>query len=75
MKTIARLALTAAALAVAGTAFATPFDSADQARREQNREEVLAKHGVSPAAYRSGDYRPVEEESPFDFSNQVMPGR
>jgi hypothetical protein len=61
MKSIARLALTAAAFAAASTAFAAPFDSADQARRERNREEVLIKHGVSPAAYRSGDYRSVEE--------------
>jgi hypothetical protein len=61
MKTFARLALAAAALAAATAASAAPFDSADQARRERNREEVLARNGVSPAAYRSGDYRPVDE--------------
>ncbi|MCE9658119.1 MAG: hypothetical protein K8R60_06130 [Burkholderiales bacterium] len=63
MKSTTRLGLVAAALAAAGTTFAAPFDSADQARREQNREEVLAKHGVSPASYRSGDYRAAEESS------------
>jgi hypothetical protein len=63
MKSIARLALTAAAFAAASTAFAAPFDSADQARRERNREEVLAKHGLSGADYRSSDYRPVEKSS------------
>ena len=61
MKAFARLALTAAALAAATTVSAAPFDSADQARRERNREEVLTKHGMSPAAYRSDDYRSIDE--------------
>ncbi len=63
MKFITRFVLAASALAIAGVASAAPFDSADQARREQNREEVLAKHGVSPAAYRSSDSRPAEERT------------
>jgi len=63
MKQLARIALSAIALAAATAASAAPFDSADQARRAQNREEVLAKHGIAPASYRSSDYRPIEEPS------------
>ena len=63
MKAFARLVLTAAALAAATAASAAPFDSADQARRERNREEVLARNGVSSATYRSGDNRAIDESS------------
>ena len=63
MKAFARVVLTAAALAAATAASAAPFDSADQARRERNREEVLARNGVSPSTYRSGDNRAIEESS------------
>ena len=63
MNEFARLVLTAAALVAATGASAAPFDSADQARRERNREEVLARNGASPSTYRSGDIRASDESS------------
>ena len=63
MKPLSRLLLSLAAVAACATANATPFDSADQARRERNREEVMAKHGLSTSsAYRSETSPPVEEK-------------
>jgi hypothetical protein len=53
MKPMCRLFLSLAAVAACATATATPFDSADQARRERNREEVMARHGLNT----SGTYR------------------
>jgi hypothetical protein len=51
---MSRLLLSLAAVAACATATAAPFDSADQARRERNREEVMAKHGLDNAStYRS----------------------
>ena len=47
MKSMSRLLLSLAAVAACATANAAPFDSADQARRDRNREEVMAKHGLS----------------------------
>ena len=47
MKSMSRLLLSLAAVAACATATAAPFDSADQARRDRNREEVMAKHGLS----------------------------
>ena len=43
MKSMSRLLLSLAAVATCATATAAPFDSADQARRERNREEVMAR--------------------------------
>jgi Ni/Co efflux regulator RcnB len=47
---MSRLLLSLAAVAACATATAAPFDSADQARRERNREEVMAKHGLDNSA-------------------------
>ena len=65
MKSMSRLLLSLAAVAACATANAAPFDSADQARRDRNREEVLAKHGLST----SGTYRSearVEEKKTLE---------
>ena len=54
MRSMSRLLLSLAAVAACATATAAPYDSADQARRERNREEVMAKHGLDNAStYRS----------------------
>ena len=55
MTSMSRLVLSLAAVAACATANAAPFDSADQARRDRNREEVMAKHGLNSGstAYRS----------------------
>ena len=53
MKSMSRLLLSLAAVAACATANAAPFDSADQARRDRNREEVMAKHGLNSSTYRS----------------------
>ena len=58
MKSMSRLLLSLAAVAACATAQAAPFDSADQARRDRNREEVLAKHGLDD----SGAYRTESRE-------------
>ena len=51
MKPLSRLLVSLAAVAAcATTVHAAPFDAADQARRDQNREEVLARHGVSTSS-------------------------
>ena len=55
MKSMSRLLLSLAAVATCATATAAPFDSADQARRERNREEVMAKHGLSPSGTTRSD--------------------
>ena len=47
MKPMSRLLLSLAAVAACAPAAAAPFDSDDQARRDRNREEVMAKHGLS----------------------------
>jgi Ni/Co efflux regulator RcnB len=62
MKSMSRLLLSLAAVAACATAHAAPFDSADQARRDRNREEVMAKHALSS----TGDYtasRPEEKKT------------
>jgi hypothetical protein len=66
---MSRLLLSLAAVACA-TATAAPFDSADQARRERNREEVMAKHGLdnsgtyrSEPTYRAGEKKTVKSET------------
>lgn len=44
MKTISKWVLTAVALGSAAVAGAQPYGSADQERRERNREEAIAHH-------------------------------
>ena len=61
MKSMSRLLLSLAAVAACATANAAPFDSADQARRDRNREEVMAKHGLSSSTYRA-ESSPLAEE-------------
>ena len=46
MKSIVRFALAAGAVAACAVATAAPFDSADQQRRDRNREEILARRGA-----------------------------
>ncbi|MGZ5131189.1 MAG: hypothetical protein ACXWIG_02165 [Caldimonas sp.] len=63
MKKLTRLALALVAVAASAVAVAEPFDSADQARRERNREELMARHGdVATTTYRSDDDRPTLRE-------------
>ena len=62
MKSMSRLLLSLAAVAACATANAAPFDSADQARRDRNREEVMAKNGLSSTAQRSDTTHRVEEK-------------
>ena len=52
MKSMSRLLLSLAAVAACATATAAPFDSADQARRDRNREEVMAKHNLGLEQHR-----------------------
>ena len=61
MKSMSRLLLSLAAVAACATANAAPFDSADQARRDRNREEVMAKHGLN-SSQRSDSSHRVEEK-------------
>ena len=62
MKSMSRLLLSLAAVAACTTVNAAPFDSADQARRDRNREEVMAKNGLSSTAQRSDTTHRVEEK-------------
>jgi len=62
MKTMSRLLLSLAAVAACATANAAPYDSDDQARRDRNREEVMAKHGLSSTSYRADGSASVEEK-------------
>ena len=55
MKSIVRFALAAGAVAACAVATAAPFDSADQQRRDRNREEILARNGAANVTYRSED--------------------
>lgn len=56
MKSIVRFALAAATVAACAAAAAQPFDTADQQRRDRNREEIMARHGdTSTVTYRTGD--------------------
>ena len=56
MKSIVRFALAVGAVAACTAAAAQPFDSADQQRRDRNREEIMARHGdTSNVTYRSDD--------------------
>ena len=56
MKSIVRFALAAGALAACAVASAQPFDTADQQRRDRNREEAMARRGdTSNVTYRSDD--------------------
>ena len=56
MKSIVRFALAAGAVAACAVATAAPFDSADQQRRDRNREEILARNGgTANVTYRSED--------------------
>jgi len=74
MKSMSRLLLSLAAVAACATATAAPFDSADQARRERNREEVMAKHGLSTSgAYRSETtYRSEEKTTLKSETNHAV---
>ena len=79
MKTMSRLLLSLAAVAACATATAAPFDSADQARRERNREEVMAKHGLdnsgtyrSETTYRSDDHRNGEKKTVKGETNRAV---
>jgi hypothetical protein len=70
MKPMSRLLLSLAAVAACAPAAAAPFDSEDQARRERNREEVMAKHGLSTsgtarsdATYRGEEKKTVKSEA------------
>src|SRR5678810_426696 len=62
MKSMSRLLLSLAAVAACATAGAAPFDSADQARRDRNREEVMAKHGLNSSSA-DGTYRGEEKKT------------
>jgi hypothetical protein len=62
---MSRLLLSLAAVAACATAQAAPFDSADQARRDRNREEVMAKHGMSSTGYRADGTPRYEEKKTF----------
>ena len=62
MKSMSRLLLSLAAVAACATANAAPFDSADQARRDRNREELMAKHNLNSGTYRSDSSQRVEEK-------------
>ena len=53
MKSMSRMLLSLTAVAACATANAAPFDSADQARRDRNREEVMAKHNLNSTTYRT----------------------
>ena len=56
MNSIVRFSLAAGAFAVCAAASAAPFDSADQQRRDRNREEILARHADNTnVTYRAGD--------------------
>jgi hypothetical protein len=70
MKTRSSLLLSLVAVAACATATAAPFDSADQARRERNREEVMAKHGLdtsgtyhSETTYRGDEHKTLKGET------------
>jgi len=67
MKSMSRLLLSLAAVAACATANAAPFDSADQARRERNREEVMAKHDLgttsADSSYRVEERKTVKSET------------
>jgi hypothetical protein len=63
MRSMSRLLLSLAAVAACATASAAPFDSADQARRDRNREEVIAKHGLNTSGtYGAETSSRVEQE-------------
>ena len=74
MKSMSRLLLSLAAVAACATANAAPFDSADQARRERNREEVMAKHGLNTSGtYRSeSSYHPEEKKTLKSETNRAV---
>lgn len=74
MKTMSRLLLSLAAVAACATATAAPFDSADQERRERNREEVMAKHGLDTSGtYRSeSSYRGEEKKGVKATANRAV---
>ena len=67
MTSMSRLLLSLAAVAACATANAAPFDSADQARRDRNREEVMAKHAMSStsadASYRVEEKKTLKSET------------
>jgi Ni/Co efflux regulator RcnB len=72
---MSRLLLSLAAVAACATATAAPFDSADQARRERNREEVMAKHGLdNSATYRSDSttHRVEEKKTVKSETNRAV---
>jgi hypothetical protein len=82
MKTTAKLllALTTATLCV--TAGAEPFDQADQARRDRNREEAIAHHDketlrerthVAAEATRNFTHRQVEKLRRFGAKHHATP--
>ena len=61
MKTISKWVLTAVALGSAAVAGAQPYGSADQERRERNREEAIANH--ERMQHRDGSVRSDMRES------------
>jgi len=71
MKSMSRLLLSLAAVAACATAGAAPFDSADQARRDRNREEVMAKHGLNSSSA-DGTYRGEEKKTPKSESKRAV---
>jgi len=66
MKSMSRLLLSLAAVAACATANAAPFDSADQTRRDRNREEVMAKHGLNSSNNRANTSARVEEKKTLE---------
>lgn len=67
MKSFARVFLTLTAALSCGTVFAQATSSADQERRDRNREEILAKHPEAQR-YMSGDKMTMPERGSNDDS-------
>ena len=72
MKSMSRLLLSLAAVAACATANAAPFDSADQARRDRNREEVMAKHGLNSSQRSDSSHRVEEKKTVKSETNKAI---
>ena len=72
MKSMSRLLLSLAAVAACATANAAPFDSADQARRDRNREEVMAKHGLNSSQRSDTSHRVEEKKTVKSETNKAI---